>query len=109
MKKLERWVVIVWAIWNARNRFCFENVRVHSKKILNGAIVLLEDYHKQITMQRCLCVFGLILFWLLYVSISMFLVHSFLDGHGLLVQAIDVYEFFLLLFNTNFYLFSKEN
>ena len=38
----------------------------------------------------------------------MFLVHSSLDGHGLLVQVIDVYEFFLLLFNTNFYLFSKE-
>ena len=36
--ELERWAVISWAIWNARNKYYFENIQTHPKEILSGAL-----------------------------------------------------------------------
>lgn len=32
--ELERWATTAWAIWNARNRFYFEDVQVHPRLIM---------------------------------------------------------------------------
>ena len=42
--KLEKWAMVSWAIWNAWNKFYFEQVHLHPRKILNGALGYLEEY-----------------------------------------------------------------
>ena len=42
--ELERWAVINWAIWNARNKYYFENTQTHPKGILSGALSFLQEY-----------------------------------------------------------------
>ena len=42
--ELERWAVITWAIWNARNKYYLEKVQTHPKEILSGALGFLQEY-----------------------------------------------------------------
>ena len=42
--ELERWAILAWSIWNARNKFYFEHKQVHPSLILNGAYGLLDEY-----------------------------------------------------------------
>ena len=39
--ELERWTVTAWAIWNARNKFYFQQIQTHPRVILEGANGLL--------------------------------------------------------------------
>ena len=45
-KEMETWATVTWAIWNARNRFCFEEKQSQPKDILQGASTLLQDYQR---------------------------------------------------------------
>ena len=45
-KEMENWATVAWAIWNARNRFCFEEKQSQPKDILQGASTLLRDYQR---------------------------------------------------------------
>ena len=40
---LEKRAITAWSIWNARNRFYFEQVQAHPKYIFNSAMGLLEE------------------------------------------------------------------
>ena len=42
-KNLELFAITAWSIWNARNRFYFEQVQAHPKYIFNSAMGLLEE------------------------------------------------------------------
>ena len=44
--ELERWAILAWSIWNARNKFYFEHKQVHPSLILNGAYGLLDEYQR---------------------------------------------------------------
>ena len=44
VKELENWAMSAWSLWNARNRFHFEQVQTHPTVILRGATSLLEEY-----------------------------------------------------------------
>lgn len=41
---LERWAIMTWMIWKARNRFYFEHVQVHPKAMFDSAMGLLKEY-----------------------------------------------------------------
>ena len=43
---LEKWAIMAWLIWNARNRFYFEQVQAHPKYIFDSAMGLLEEYQR---------------------------------------------------------------
>ena len=45
-KELEQWVVLSWAIWNARNKVYFENIQTQPQVILEGANAILEAYQR---------------------------------------------------------------
>ena len=45
-KDLEVWALVSWSIWNARNRFHFEEKQSMPSDILNGAMTLLEEYQE---------------------------------------------------------------
>ena len=45
-KELEVWVIVSWAIWNARNRFHFEEKQSMRNDILHGAMTLLQEYQE---------------------------------------------------------------
>ena len=49
---LEKWAVIAWAIWNARNKFYFERFQVQPEYIHDGAISLLEECQRLTAAQR---------------------------------------------------------
>ncbi|XP_075640362.1 uncharacterized protein LOC142612126 [Castanea sativa] len=42
----ELWAMVAWSIWNARNRFYFEDTQNQPSDILRGATTLLQDYHR---------------------------------------------------------------
>ena len=44
--ELEQWATVSWAIWNARNKFYFENIQRHPKDIFKEATCLLGEYHR---------------------------------------------------------------
>ena len=44
--ELERWAILAWSIWNARNKFYFEHKQVHPSLILDGAYGLLDEYQR---------------------------------------------------------------
>ena len=52
LKDIERWVVISWAIWNARNKFYFERTQTQPKMILDGVMSFLDEYQKLMAAQR---------------------------------------------------------
>ena len=43
-KEMETWVTMAWSIWNARNRFCFEEKQSQPKDVLQAATTLIQDY-----------------------------------------------------------------
>nr|POE88676.1 hypothetical protein CFP56_47875 [Quercus suber] len=45
-KELEVWTIVSWAIWNARNRFHFEEKQSIPNDILHGVISLLQEYQE---------------------------------------------------------------
>ena len=51
LKDIERWVVISWAIWNARNKFYFERTQTQPKMILDGVVSFLDEYQKLMAAQ----------------------------------------------------------
>ena len=50
-KELERWAITMWAIWDARNKFYFEDTQVHLEAILREAMSFLEEYQKLVVDQ----------------------------------------------------------
>ena len=49
--ELERWATVSWALWNARNKFYFEQVQLHPRKILDGALGFLAEYQHFVAVQ----------------------------------------------------------
>ena len=49
--ELERWATVSWALWNARNKFYFEQVQLHPRKILDGALGFLAEYQHFVAAQ----------------------------------------------------------
>ena len=43
-QELEHQATVAWAIWNARNKFCFEKVKWHPEYILREATGFLQEY-----------------------------------------------------------------
>ena len=50
--ELERWATVSWVLWNARNKFYFEQVQLHPRKILDGALGFLVEYQHFVTAQN---------------------------------------------------------
>ena len=50
-QELERWAVMAWEIWNARNKYYFEHIQTHPKSILDGALGFLREYQRLIATQ----------------------------------------------------------
>ena len=52
-QELESWAVIVWAVWNARNKFYFEKTQLQPRHIYDydGALGLLTDYQHLMAAQ----------------------------------------------------------
>jgi len=44
--ELETWAMIAWSLWNARNKFHFEQVQTHPMMIFQKASSLLEEYQR---------------------------------------------------------------
>ena len=44
--ELETWAMFSWSIWNARNKFLFEQVQTPPCVIFKGASSLLEEYKR---------------------------------------------------------------
>ena len=77
--ELERWTVTAWAIWNARNKFYFQQIQTHPRVILEGANGLLVStsdgstvpssmrYRSAVSSVYVVSVF-LFLFFLVYVG-----------------------------------------
>ena len=57
LKEFERWAMVSWAIWNARNKFFIERRQSQVKEILDGAVGFLDEYQKFMTAQRLLYMF----------------------------------------------------
>ena len=49
--ELERWATVSWAMLNARNKFYFEQVQLHQRKILDGALGFLVEYQHFVAAQ----------------------------------------------------------
>ena len=49
---LEKWAVVSWGIWNARNKVYFERVQTHPKTILAGPVGFLQEYQNLTNAQR---------------------------------------------------------
>ena len=47
-KEFETWTMVVWSLWNARNRMHFRQSQPHHIEILKQAIDLMEEYQKLI-------------------------------------------------------------
>lgn len=41
---MEYWAITSWAIWNARNKYYFEDTQAQLEAILRGATSLLDEY-----------------------------------------------------------------
>ena len=50
-QELELWTMIVWALWNARNKYHFEKAQLQPQRIYEGASGLLTDYQHLMTAQ----------------------------------------------------------
>lgn len=50
--ELEQWGMITWAIWNARNKHCFEDIQTHPEVILRSAKSLQHEYQTLMADQR---------------------------------------------------------
>ena len=45
-KELEVWAIVTWSIWNARNRYWFDKKQSQPANILQGALLLLQEYQR---------------------------------------------------------------
>ena len=45
-KELEVWATVSWSIWNARNRYWFDKKQSQPANILQGALLLLQEYQR---------------------------------------------------------------
>ncbi|KAK9986113.1 hypothetical protein SO802_031064 [Lithocarpus litseifolius] len=45
-KDMETWATVAWSIWNARNKFCFEEKQSQPIDILQAATTLMQDYQR---------------------------------------------------------------
>ena len=43
---VEKWAVTTWAIWNARNKYYFEQVQPHPRDIMRQANGFLQEYQR---------------------------------------------------------------
>ena len=50
-RDIEVSAITAWALWNARNKFYFENVQLQPKVIADGALALLTKYQKLLESQ----------------------------------------------------------
>ena len=50
-QELESWAVIVWAVWNAWNKFYFEKTQLQPRHIYDGASGLSTDYQHLMAAQ----------------------------------------------------------
>ena len=48
---MERWTTIAWAIWRARNKFCFEDFRPRLEAILRKVTSFLHEYQMLVANQ----------------------------------------------------------
>lgn len=53
-KEMEYWAITSWAIWNARNKYYFEDTQAQLEAILRGATSLLDEYKTLVENQRTL-------------------------------------------------------
>ena len=51
-EEMERWSIIAWAIWNARNRFYLKNFQTQPKTILRDVLSFLHEYQELVAQQR---------------------------------------------------------
>ena len=49
---VEKWAATAWAIRNARNKYYFQWVQLHSRDILRGAHGFLQEYQRFIQAQQ---------------------------------------------------------
>lgn len=86
--KMEHWAMIAWAIWNARNKCCFEDTQTRPEVILRGATSFLHEYQALIANQQTcmtvttqpLIVFYTIFLWQL--NFGLYFTHFFAFGIG---------------------------
>jgi hypothetical protein len=45
-EELQEWFMISWAIWDARNRYVFDNTQLQPATILSTTLKYLEDFIK---------------------------------------------------------------
>ncbi|KAK9988994.1 hypothetical protein SO802_029233 [Lithocarpus litseifolius] len=46
------WAIVSWAIWNARNKYCFEDTQAHPESSLRSALSLLHEYQSLMANQQ---------------------------------------------------------
>lgn len=79
LKAMERWAMISWAIWNARNKLHFEKTQVPPKAVSDGAIGFLEEYQKLMIAQRHSQAFFPIFCFRTGLSLGLLYVYTFFD------------------------------
>ena len=50
-RDIEVQAIMAWALWNARNKFYFENVQLQPKVIADGALALQTKYQRRLETQ----------------------------------------------------------
>ena len=60
--ELEQWAIVSWAIWNARNKYCYVDTQAHPESILRSALSLLHEYQSLMANQTD----GLVFSWLFF-------------------------------------------
>jgi hypothetical protein len=45
-EELQEWFMISWAVWDARNRYVFDNTQLQPTTILSTTLKYLEDFKK---------------------------------------------------------------
>ena len=73
-QELESWAVIVWAVWNAWNKFYFEKTQLQPRHIYDGASGLSTDYQHLMAAQTS---------WVYSVLSCISLLHIFFLTRGL--------------------------
>ena len=49
--EMDRWAIIAWTIWNARNRFYFKHIQLHPQTIMDEARAGWDEYKKIMTTE----------------------------------------------------------
>ena len=102
---MERWTTIAWAIWRARNKFCFEDFQPRLEAILRKVTSFLHEYQTLVANQWTHELFEgmgvMMIFFFLFFSLS------WVSGQSVQPQSTSVrplpYAFILLshYFNSN--------